>query len=285
MTTPTPSSSEITKYDQLYGMLNALREDYTKQIDTLRSEGAKAVLEERKVTKKQIENIEKISNTNIADANTKISFFSNKLDLADRKIDELTKETEKLQAAVQASHETSYSLVTDIQIERGLEKIDKERESERSALAAKVISFSISIGLAAGGTILGAAATPFLFEVGIPVMTVCGASIAVQAPVLAKFDQEWRAIKKLPSAAEQQKIAEFKMFGTLDLTADQRKEVFAFVELQESERSAISRERVRQAEVESEKFMQSFSRPTATPTPEDQTDPLETTEMLDRPIN
>ncbi len=279
--TPTPpvSCSEITKYDQLYGMLNSLREDYTKQIDALRAEGADAVLKERKTNKKQMDHIEKISNTNIEHANARISFFSKKLDLADKKIEDLTKETEKLQEAVQQSQNSSYTLVTDIQIERGLEKIDKERDAERSALAAKVVSLSISIGLSAGGTLLGAAATPFLFEVGVPVMTLCGAAIAVQAPVLAKFDQEWRAIKKLPSAVEQQKIAEFNMFGTIGLTPDQRKEAFAFVELQESERSAVSRERIRQVEAESEKFMHSFLKQNATPTPP------EPTEMLDSSIN
>ncbi len=242
------TSNEIVSFNQLYGVLNGMRDEYNGQMVDLRNEGRQAVLAERANTDQRILEVQARSQQEINAVRQQHN----------HECAQLREENQRLREEmgyVQADAVFTKGQVIVLNITNGLKKIKDERKSEQHHLGCRVAQLSFTIGICASGVVASAAATPFLPEAGIPLISITGGLVVGVAPFLHKFDVEWRAIKNMPTAEQQQKEKEEMMFPGMILTPEMKKQAYDAVVADEGVRSAASKESLREAEQEAEKLI------------------------------
>lgn len=262
------SGNQITHFDQINSILSAMKNDYTSRISGLQIKGEEAVLAERIRTNERISKTEAACSQQIKEANAEIASLKSEKLLSDNKIKklELYKEgaeaefsklaeekiaIEEKFAHLQKEQGSTKDEVIELNIDKGLKDIAEERAKQQAILGNRVAALSGTIGLSGLGVILTAVATPFQPELAALFLPTVGAVVA-QAPVLHKFDVEWRGMKNMPSPKEQLKVKETEMFPGQQTTSSEKKLAYDEVAAEEAIRVSLATERLRRAQQEAD---------------------------------
>jgi len=240
-----PASNEVVNFNQLYVVLNGMRDEYNGQLVALRNEGQQAVIDERAATDERIVQIQ-------AQSQQQINVIS-------QECAQLREENQRLREEmgyVEVRSQFHAGRITLLDIENGLKKIKDDRKAEQHHLGCRVALLSFTIGVSASAVLTGAASTPFVPELGIPLVAASAVAVAGQSVYLRKFDVEWRDMKNLPKPHQLQDEKEKLLFpGIILLTSEQKKIAYDAVVADEAVRSAALKERLQEAEQAAERHI------------------------------